>query len=89
MLLIKVIRHFLPWIVNIINLELSKFQCKLNLFLDLDQIALSGLDKQGMCRDLVKPCVREIEKSLGRGQGKSIEVPFHVKFGRHPLISIP
>lgn len=73
-MLLKVIRHFRPCIVNIINLELTKFVSNLNLFLDLDQIVLSGLDKQGICRDLEKSCVREIENSFGRGMGKSLSV---------------
>jgi len=71
-MLLKVSRHFCPFIVNIINLERTKCVCNLNLFLDLDQIALSGLGKQGMCRHLEKPCVREIENSFGRGMGKSL-----------------
>lgn len=37
-MLLKVIRHFRPCIVNIINLELTKFVSNLNLFLDLDQM---------------------------------------------------
>ena len=64
MLLNKVIKHF------DFGSLITTFVCNsnLNVFLDLDQIALSGLDKQGMCRDLEKPCVREFENSFGRGK---------------------
>ena len=49
-------------------MELTTFTYNFNLLIDLDRIAEHRMAKHGMCRDLEKSRVGDIENSFGRGK---------------------